>query len=100
MIDYYLNISELNTESRIQECYDYYVKQDLTFGELYKEYDRISEVKTRIDIDKKTVIGKLIFLLSIIIDLDFIIFSSSNFLILFQHGVFDRPTFFESSESG
>ena len=58
MIDYYLNISELNTESRIQECYDYYVKQDLTFRELYKEYDRISEVKTRIDTDKKNIFFK------------------------------------------
>ena len=45
--------------------------------------------------DKKTVIDKLIFLLSIIIDFDFIIFSSSNFFILFQQGVLDKPTFFD-----
>ena len=44
--------------------------------------------------------GRLIFLLSKIIDFDFIIFSSSNFLILFQQGVLDKPTFFDNSESG
>ena len=52
------------------------------------------------DIDKKTVIGKFIFLLSKTIVLDVITLSSSNFLTLFQHGVFDNPTFLESSESG
>ena len=38
MIDYYLNISELKTESKIQKCYDYYLEKDLTFDEYYKEY--------------------------------------------------------------
>ena len=58
MIDYYLNISELKTESRIQECYDYYLEKDQTFDEYYKEYDIISEVRTSCDTDDKNIFFK------------------------------------------
>ena len=52
------------------------------------------------EIDKKTVIGRLIFLLSKTAVLDKMTLSSSSFFILFQQGVLDSPTFFESSERG
>ena len=58
MIDYYLNISELKTESKIQKCYDYYLEKDLTFDEYYKEYDRISETRTSCDTDDKNIFFK------------------------------------------
>jgi len=58
MIDYYLNISELKTESRIQECYDYYLEKDQTFDEYYKEYDIISEVRTSCETDDKNIFFK------------------------------------------
>ena len=49
---------------------------------------------------KKAISGKLTFLLLITVILDKIIPSFSIFLILFQHGVIETPTFLDNSVRG
>ena len=38
MIDFYLHDKSLQTKNKIKECYEYYLKKDLTYDEIYEEY--------------------------------------------------------------
>ena len=49
MIDYYYSIPELNTKIRIDECINYYKNKDLSYDELYDEYDKINKLNRKIE---------------------------------------------------
>ena len=53
MIDYYLKDKSLNTEKKINECYDYYSKMDLDYEKIYEIYDKINLKKNLPDKDDK-----------------------------------------------
>ena len=53
MIDYYLKDKSLNTEKKINECYDYYTKMNLDYEEIYDEYDKINLKKNLPEKDDK-----------------------------------------------
>lgn len=53
MIDIYLNDKSLNTEQKIKECYDYFLKRKLDYESIYELYDTINSKKPKIDKDDK-----------------------------------------------
>ena len=53
MIDIYLDDKSLNTEQKIKECYDYFLKRNLDYESIYELYDTINSKKTKIDKDDK-----------------------------------------------
>ena len=60
MIDYYLKNKSLKTEEKIKECIKYYLKKDLTYDEIYEEYDTIMDSKPKMadDDDSKNIFFK------------------------------------------
>ena len=40
MIEYIFNHKKNKTETKVKECYDYYQNKELSFDDLYNEYDR------------------------------------------------------------
>jgi hypothetical protein len=53
MIDIYLRDKSLNTEKKINECYDYYSKRNLDYEKIYEIYDKINLKKNLPDKDDK-----------------------------------------------
>ena len=47
MIDFYLKDKSLDTEKKINECLDYYQNNNLSYEEIYSEYDRINNIKPK-----------------------------------------------------
>ena len=47
MIDFYRKDKSLNTEQKINECLDYYTKLDLSYEEIYDEYDKLSKSRPK-----------------------------------------------------
>jgi len=58
MIDFYLKDKSLNTERKINECYDYYLKRKLDYEKIYEIYDSINSKKPKIDKDDKNIFFK------------------------------------------
>ena len=58
MIDYYLNNESLNTEDKINECYEYYQSKEYSFDELYTEYDKINSLKPRLEFTDQNIFFK------------------------------------------
>jgi hypothetical protein len=58
MIDYYYNIPELNTKDRVNECVSYYSNLNLDFDGYYEQYDIISKLKPKKELDNKNILLK------------------------------------------
>ena len=58
MIEYYLNNESLNTADKINECYEYYLKKEYSFDELYTEYDKINSLKPRLEFTDQNIFFK------------------------------------------
>ena len=58
MIDYYLNNESINTEDKINECYEYYQSKGYSFDELYTEYDKINSLKPRLEFTDQNIFFK------------------------------------------
>ena len=52
MIKYYLKQKELNTETKINECIQYYLNKDWEYDEYYTEYEKINKLKPKKEITK------------------------------------------------
>ena len=55
MIDYFLKDKSLDVENKINECYEYYLNKDLTYDEIYEEYDRISNINPKLLRDENNI---------------------------------------------
>ena len=58
MIDFYLKNESLKTESKIGECYEYYLNKDLSYDDIYEEYDRIMNLKPKIEYSDQNIFIK------------------------------------------
>lgn len=58
MIDFYLKDKSLNTDRKINECYDYYLKRNLDYEKIYEYYDKISRIRPELDKDDKNIFFK------------------------------------------
>ena len=57
MIDHYV-AQEPSTNSKINECVEYYFKQNLTYTDLYAEYDRVNKSQPKKDTSENAFIKK------------------------------------------
>ena len=53
MIDIYLKDKSLNTEQKINECYNYFLNKNLDYESIYELYDTINSKKPKLDKDDK-----------------------------------------------
>ena len=58
MIDFYLRDKSLQTKDKIIECYEYYLKKDLTYDEIYEEYDKIMNLNPKLEFTPKNIFFK------------------------------------------
>ena len=58
MIDFYLHDKSLQTKDKIIECYEYYLKKDLTYDEIYEEYDKIMNLNPKLEFTPKNIFFK------------------------------------------
>ena len=58
MIDIYLNDSSLKTFDKIKECISYFEIKNLSYTDLYKEYDKINNLKPKIEFYKDNIFFK------------------------------------------
>ena len=62
MIDFYLKKESLKTEDKINECYEYYFNKELSYDEIYEEYDKIMNLKPKLEFTENNIFfvnGKL-----------------------------------------
>ena len=59
MIDFYLRDKSLQTKDKIIECYEYYLKKDLTYDEIYEEYDKIMNLNPKLEFTIKNIFFKI-----------------------------------------
>ena len=58
MIDFYLRDKSLQAKDKIKECYEYYLKKDLTYDEIYEEYDKIKNLNPKLEFTIKNIFFK------------------------------------------
>ena len=58
MIEFYINNKSLNTNIKINECYDYYLNKNMSYDKLYEEYDTIKKLKPKIEFTSKNIFFK------------------------------------------
>ena len=59
MIDIYSNNKSLDCETKIKECYEYYLSTDFEgYDDIYEEYDKINISKPKADTDEKNIFFK------------------------------------------
>ena len=58
MNDFYLHNKSLQTKNKIKECYEYYLKKDLTYDEIYEEYDKIMNLNPKLEFTTKNIFFK------------------------------------------
>ena len=58
MIDFYLRDKSLQAKDKIKECYEYYLKKDLTYDEIYEEYDKIMNLNPKLELIEKNIFFK------------------------------------------
>ena len=55
MIDFYLKDKSLDTEQKINECLIYYQNNNLSYEEIYSEYDKINNIKPKKNKNDKNI---------------------------------------------